>query len=66
MALPGGSGSVWMLIPTAIVLVIIIGGLTTGEVRFTRPKQPFTSPPFGDGRAVVFATETMWSWVLCL
>ncbi len=42
MALPGGSGSVWMLIPTAIALVIIIGGLATGEIRFTRPQQPDT------------------------
>ena len=40
VGLPGlpGFGSVWMLIPTAIALIIIIGGVTTGEIRFTRPK----------------------------
>ncbi len=34
-----GIGSVWMLIPTAIALAIIVGGVTTGEIRFTRPEQ---------------------------
>jgi uncharacterized membrane protein YhaH (DUF805 family) len=41
VGLPGlpGIGSVWMLIPTAIALVIIVGGVITGEIRFTRPKR---------------------------
>jgi hypothetical protein len=39
MALPGGSASIWMLIPTAIALVIIVGGVITGEMSFRRPKQ---------------------------
>ncbi len=40
VGLPGlpGIGSVWMFIPTAIALVIIVGGVTTGEIRFGRPK----------------------------
>ncbi len=44
VGLPGlpGIGSVWMFIPTAIALVIIVGGVTTGEVRFRRPEQPGT------------------------
>jgi hypothetical protein len=29
-----------MLIPTAIALVIIVGGVKTGEIRFTRPERP--------------------------
>ena len=34
-----GIGFFWMLfIPTAIALVIIVGGVTTGEVTFRRPK----------------------------
>ena len=39
VGLPGlpGIGSGWMLIPTVIALVIIVGGLTTGEVSFERP-----------------------------
>ncbi len=36
--LPGFS--VWQLIPAAIALVIIVGGVTTGEVRFRRPERP--------------------------
>ncbi len=40
VGLPGlpSVGSVRMLIPTAIALVIIIGGVKTGEIRFTRPE----------------------------
>ncbi len=40
VGLPGlpGIGSVWLLIPTAVALVIIVGGVTTGEVRFRRPE----------------------------
>jgi uncharacterized membrane protein YhaH (DUF805 family) len=41
VGLPGLPGpSVWMLIPTAIALVIIVGGVKTGEIRFTRPERP--------------------------
>ncbi len=39
MALPGGSGSFWMSIPTVIALVILVGGVITGEIRFRRPKR---------------------------
>ncbi len=41
VGLPGlpGIGSVWMFIPTAIALVIIVGGVKTGEIRFTRPER---------------------------
>ncbi len=39
VGLPGLPGfSVWMFIPTAIALVIIVGGVTTGEIRFRRPE----------------------------
>jgi len=40
VGLPGlpGIGSIWMSIPTAIALVIIVGGVTTGEIRFRRPE----------------------------
>ena len=37
VGLPGLPGfSVWMFIPTAIALVIIVGGVRTGEIRFRR------------------------------
>ncbi len=40
VGLPGLPGfSVWMFIPTAIALVIIVGGVTTGEIRFRRSEQ---------------------------
>ena len=41
VGLPGlpGIGSIWMSIPAAIALVIIVGGVTTGEVRFRRPER---------------------------
>ncbi|MEE9298499.1 MAG: hypothetical protein V3V29_05630 [Acidimicrobiia bacterium] len=39
VGLPGLPGfSVWMFVPTAIALVIIVGGVTTGEIRFRRPE----------------------------
>ncbi len=45
VGLPGlpGIGSIWMSIPTAIALVIIVGGVRTGEVRFRQPE------PAGEG-----------------
>ncbi len=40
VGLPGLPGfSVWQLIPAAIALVIIVGGVTTDEVRFRRPER---------------------------
>ena len=44
VGLPGLPGFyIWSLISTAIALVIIVGGVTTGEIRFRR------SEPAGEG-----------------